>query len=891
MSWLDRMFHRQRLYDELAEEVREHIEERTEQLMRLENLSRAAARQVALRAFGNTGVVEERSREVWQWSRLESLLADLKLALRRLRRSTGFTVTVLLTLAIGIGANTAVFSVVNSVMLKPLPYPESERLVSLNLDAPGAGGLANFQSGLPLSASLYFAFSENNRTFQSLGAWIKNKANVTGLALPEEVNVILVTDGALEALGVPPAAGRELTAADQAPNGAKNVMIGYGYWQRRFGGDRSVVGRTITIDAQARTIVGVMPRGFRVVDQDFDILVPFAFERNKQPLAGFGLQGLGRLRPGVTIAQADADIARTIPIWMDSFSNGPGTDSHWYAKWRITPNFRPLKQEIIGNAGSVLWVVMGTLGLVLLIACINVANLLLVRAEARQLEMSIRSALGAGRGRIARELLSESALLGLGGGLFGVAIAGLALRMLVSIGPANLPRLHEITLDSSALVFTLVLSVLSGLFFGSIPAWKYSRSRTTVSFGATRSVSASRERHRSRNVLVMAQVAMALVMLISAMLMVRTFEKLHEVDPGFTDAASLQTLRVAIPEMSISDQRMVTRVENNIADRLASIPGVTSVGFAGLVPMEGGQPGWSLIYAEGKTYAGDPPIRFYNHISPGYFQALGTHIVAGRDFTWNEIYAGLPRVMVSENFAREEWGSVSAAVGKRIQQGPGLLGYEVIGVAQDVRQNGVDHRAPAIIYWPILPVGPFTFPPRSVAFAIRSKRAGTQAFLNEVQQAVWQVNADLPVASPRTMEEIYSKSLARTSFTLVMLGIAGAMALALGIIGIYGVISYAVSQRTREIGIRLALGAQKRELRWMFVRQALGLTGVGIAIGLVAAAAVGRLMTALLFGVSPLDPLSFAAVPLILAVAAALASFLPASRATTVSPVDAMRVE
>jgi predicted permease len=463
--------------------------------------------------------------------------------------------------------------------------------------------------------------------------------------------------------------------------------------------------------------------------------------------------------------------------------------------------------------------------------------------------------------------------------------------MLVSIGPANLPRLHEITLDSSALVFTLVLSVLSGLFFGSIPAWKYSRSRTTVSFGATRSVSASRERHRSRNVLVMAQVAMALVMLISAMLMVRTFEKLHEVDPGFTDAASLQTLRVAIPEMSISDQRMVTRVENNIADRLASIPGVTSVGFAGLVPMEGGQPGWSLIYAEGKTYAGDPPIRFYNHISPGYFQALGTHIVAGRDFTWNEIYAGLPRVMVSENFAREEWGSVSAAVGKRIQQGPGLLGYEVIGVAQDVRQNGVDQRAPAIIYWPILPVGPFTFPPRSVAFAIRSKRAGTQAFLNEVQQAVWQVNADLPVASPRTMEEIYSKSLARTSFTLVMLGIAGAMALALGIIGIYGVISYAVSQRTREIGIRLALGAQKRELRWMFVRQALGLTGVGIAIGLVAAAAVGRLMTALLFGVSPLDPLSFAAVPLILAVAAALASFLPASRATTVSPVDAMRVE
>lgn len=891
MNWLDRLFRRQHVYDELAEEVREHIEERTEQLMGLENLSRAEARQAALRAFGNPVLVQTRSREVWQWSKVESLLADLKLALRRLSRSPGFAMTVLLTLAIGIGANTSVFSVVNSVLLKPLPYPDSQRLVSLNLNAPGAAGLANFQNGLPLSPSMYFAFSENNRTFEALGAWTKNKANVTGLALPEEVNVVYVTDGVLQALGVPPAAGRELTAADQAPNGAKSVMIDYGYWQRRFGGDRAVIGRMINIDSQARTIVGVMPRGFRVVDQNFDILVPFAFERNKQPLAGFGLQGVGRLKPGVTIAQADADIARTIPIWMDSFTNGPGTDSHWYTKWRITPDFHPLKQEVIGNVGSVLWVVMGTIGLVLLIACMNVANLLLVRAEARQLEMSIRSALGAGRGRIARELLLGSVLLGFGGGVFGIAVAVLALRLLVSIGPANLPRLHEISLDSGALLFTLVLSLLSGLLFGSIPAWKYSRTRATVSLGATRSVSASRERHRSRNILVIAQVAMALVMLISAMLMIRTFQKLRGVDPGFTDATTLQMLRVAVPETSVSDPRMATRIENNIADRLASIPGVTAVGFAGLAPMEGGNHGWSLIYAEGKTYAGDPPIRYYNHISPGYFQALGTPLVAGRDFTWNEIYGSRPEVMVSENFAREEWGSAVAAVGKHIQQGPGLLKYEVIGVAKDLRQNGVDQTAPAIVYWPILPFGPFTFPPRAVTFAIRSSRAGTQGFLNEVQQAVWQVNADLPVASPRTMQEIYSKSLARTSFTLVMLGIAGAMALALGIIGIYGVISYAVSQRKREIGIRLALGAQKGELRWMFVRQALGLTGIGIVIGMAAAAVVARLMTALLFGVSPFDPLSYAAVPVILAVAAAVASFLPASRVTRIDPVDALKAE
>src|SRR5580693_8209055 len=889
-SWLERIFRRRQVRDELAEELHEHVEEKTEQLMRLENLPRAEARQAALRAFGNLTLLDEQSREVWQWPRLESVLADLKFAFRRLKKSPGFAGTVLLTLAIGIGANTAVYSVVSSVLLKPLPYPDGGQLVSLWLNAPGAAGLANFQSGLPLSASMYFTFSENNRTFQSLGIWMAQKANVTGLARPEEVNSVFVSDGVLETLGIPALEGRALTAADQIPNGPQNVMLSYGYWQRRFGGDRSVIGRTIVIDSQERAIAGVMPRGFRIVDHDFDVIVPFAFEREKQPLAGFGFQGIGRLKPGVTISEANADIARLIPVWMDSFSNGPGSDSHWYVKWRITPDFHSLKQEVVGNVGKVLWVVMGTIGIVLLITCVNVANLLLVRAEARQVELSIRAALGAGRGRIARELLFESALLGLLGGALGIGVAAAALRFLVSIGPANLPRLSEISLDAESLFFTMVLSIVSGLFFGSIPAWKYSRSQANVSLGATRSVSASRERNRSRNVLVVAQVAMALVLLICAMLMIRTFQQLRMVNPGFTDAPSLQTLRVAIPEASIADPRIVTRAQNNIADKLASIPGVTAAGFAQIVPMEDVGHGWSVIMAEGKTYAGDPPIRYFNYVSPGYFHALGTPIVAGRDFTWNEIYDGRPYVIVSENLAREEWGSAAAAIGKRIWQGPAVL-YQVIGVARDVRQNGVDQTSPAIVYWPLLTVGPFQYPPHAVTFAVRSSRAGTQAFLNEIQQAVWQVNADLPVASPRTMQEIYSKSLARTSFTLVMLGIAAAMALALGIIGIYGVISYAVSQRTREIGIRMALGAQKRELRWMFVRSALGLTGIGVIIGLGAAAAVAQLMRTLLFGVSPLDPFSFAVVPLILVLAAALASFLPAARATAVNPVEALKAQ
>ena len=889
-SW-ERIFRRRNLREELSEELREHIEAKTEQLMRLENLSRAEARQAALRAFGNPGFVETQSREVWQWPRLESFLADVRLAFRRLGKAPGFAATVLLTLAIGIGANTAVFSVVRSVLLKPLPYSDSERLVSLWLNAPGAAGLADFQKGLPLSASMYFTFSESNRTFQALGVWTKNKANVTGLAAPEEVNIVLVSDGVLEALEVAPFAGRELTAADQVHNGPKNVMLSYGYWERRFGGDRSVIGRTIVIDSATRTIVGVMPHGFRVVDKDFDILVPFAFERNSQPLAGFGLNGIGRLNPKVTIPEANADIARLIPLWMDSFSNGPGSDSHWYVRWRITPNFHSLKQEVVGNVGSVLWAVAGTIGLVLLIACMNIANLLLVRAEGRQLELSIRAALGAGRRRIARELLSESVLLGLLGGALGIAVAALTLRLLLALSPANLPRLEEISLDSSSILFTSGLSLLCSLLFGSIPAWKYSRSPATVNLGATRTVGASRERNRSRNILVIAQVAISLVLLISAALMIRTFEELRKVDPGFVDPASVQTLHIAMPETSIPDQRMVTRVENNIADRLAAVPGVTSVGLAALAPMEDIGHGWSLIFAEGKTYAGDPPIRFYNYVSPGYFQALGTRLVAGRDFTWKEIYDLEPKVIVSENLAREEWGSAAVAIGKRIQQGPRSTLYQVIGVAEDLRQNGVDQRAPAIVYWPLMTVGPYFFPPRSVTFAVRSSRAGTQAFLGEIQQAVWSVNSSLPVAAPRTMQEIYSKSMARTSFTLVMLGIAAAMALALGIIGIYGVISYSVSQRMREIGIRLALGAQKSELRWMFVRSALMLTGVGVLIGLGAAAAVARLMRTLLFGIGPLDPISFAVVPLVLGVAAAVASYLPASRAAAVNPADTLKAQ
>jgi predicted permease len=894
MNWLPDIFRRRKIYGDLAEEMRLHLEERTEQLIS-EGMSRQEAQEAARRAFGNSTLLEERSREVWQLPFVESLGRDLKLVFRRLGKSPGFAATVILTLAIGIGANTAVFSVVNSVLFKPLPYPDAEQLVAVRLIAPGAAGLADFSSGLRLSSSMYFTFAEQNRTFQSLGVWNMGTANVTGIDQPHEVHTALISDGVLQALSVPPALGRWLLPVDQDPHGRKAVMLGYGYWQRRFGGDRSVIGRSIAIDAQPREIVGVMPKGFELVNADFDVIVPFAFDRNKQQLAGFGFQGIARLKPGIPIAQANEDVKRMLPMWEESWPS-LGVPSHFYEKtWRITPAIRPLKQEVIGNVGNVLWVIMATIGVVMLIACTNVANLLLVRADGRQQELAVRAALGAGRGRIAWELLLESVTLGLIGGVLGIGTAYEGLRLLVAIGPANLPRLGEISLDGRSLGFTLALSVLYGLLFGSIPVLRYAGRRMPTAFrGAGRTASVSRERQRSRDLLVVAQVAMAMVLLVSAMLMIRTFQALRTVDPGFAHAEHLQTMRISIPTSLIADPELVTRTQNNIVDKLAAIPGVTSVGFADSMPMEGILANWNGVEIEGKKLGEDTPMRLFKYVAPEFFHTLGTRMVAGRELTWTDIHGRRPVVIISESLAREWWGSPAAALGKRLREFSPPW-FEVVGVVEDVHVNGVQEKAPGIVYWPSMAqgiLGPNTFDAvRGAAFAVRSDRAGTEAFVNEIQQAVWSVNASLPVAAVRTMQEIYSQSLARTSFTLIMLGIAGTMAFILGIIGIYGVISYAVSQRTREIGIRLALGEQQARLRWMFVRSGLVLTGIGVAVGVVAATGLMGLLKSLLFGVSPLDPFTYVSVPVVLAVSAMLASYLPARRAAAVDPVEALRAE
>jgi predicted permease len=602
MNWLKQLFLRRRLFGDLSAEISQHLEEKIAELV-ASGMPRKAAEEAARREFGNVTLLEEDGREVWRWAPVENFFADIRYGLRMLGRNPVFTAVGLLTIAIGIGANAAVFSVVNSVLLKPLSYPEPQELVALHQIAPGAAGLADFRNGLLLSPSMYFTYAEQNRTFQALGVWVSDTVNVTGLAEPEQVRTVDVSNGVLEVLAVSPALGRWLSQEDQIPHGPERVMLSYGYWQRRFGGDRAVVGRNIVVDSRPREIIGVMPQGFRFLDSDFDLIVPLGFDRGKQILAGFGFHGIARLKPGVAIAEANADMARMLPIWMESWSNGPGTNPHIYETWKITPTIRPLKQEVLGNVSEVLWVVMGTICLVMMIACANVTNLLLVRVESRQQELAVRAALGAGWGRIVRGLLVESVLLGLLGGVLGVGFAYAGVRFLVAAGPANLPRLSEISIDARTLGFALLLSVLSGLLFGLIPALKYAGRRTTLALrSAGRTTSVSRDRHRARNLLVIGQMALAMVLLVSAGLMIRTFQALRTVDPGFMDGQSLQLTRISIPDSLVAEPERVTRIQNEIADKLQAIAGVKSVAFVSEMPMEGFDSDWDAVYAQDKTF-------------------------------------------------------------------------------------------------------------------------------------------------------------------------------------------------------------------------------------------------------------------------------------------------
>jgi len=819
---------------------------------------------------------------------------QLRQVLRRLSRAPVFAAITLITLAVGVGANTVIFSVLEGVLLKPLPYPRAEQLIGVWHTAPGVG-----IKDLNMSPSNYFIDREQSTTFQDIGMYTGDSLSVTGAGEPEQVRGLDVTDGTLPILGVTPVLGRLFTREDDSPGSPETVLLTYGYWRQKFGGDSSVIGRSITLDGKPREIIGVLPRSFHFLDyDDLSLIVPFRFDRNKVKLGNFSYQGLARLKPGVTMAQASKDVARLLPITNRSFPPPEGFSVKLFEKAQIAPNLRPLKQDVVGDVGNVLWVLMGSIAMVLLIACANVANLLLVRVEGRRQELAIRGALGAGWRRIAGELMFESTVLGLLGSLLGLALAYGALRILVAMAPTGLPRLHEIGIDMPVLLFTLAIALFSSLLFGSIPVFKYTGAHLNTGLReGGRTLSQSRQQHRARNTLIVMQVALALVLLICSGLMIRTFRALMHVPPGFSEPDAVQTFRFYVPTTQVpdSDRERLVRMDQELLNKLAAIPGVSSVSFSTSIPMDGNSSN-DVLFAEDRTYAeGElPPVRRFKFISPGFFATLGTPLVAGRDLTWTDTYQRLPVAIISENFAREYWHDARSALGKRIRVATTDDWREIIGVVGDLHDDGVSRPAPASVYWPVMMdrfEGQKENLHRGIAFVIRSPRAGSQAFLNEVRRTVWSADSNVPLAEVHTLGHYYTRSMARTSFTLIMLGVAGGMALLLGIVGIYGVIAYSVSQRTREIGIRMALGAQKTSLVSMFVRQGLWLTGIGIACGLVAAVAAMRLMSSLLFNVNPVDPVTYTAVTVGVVVTAYLACYLPSRRAATVNPVDSLRAE
>lgn len=823
---------------------------------------------------------------------MESFKSQLRQVLRRLWRARMFTCITLITLAVGVGANTAVFSVLQGVLLKPLPYPHPDELVGLWHTAPGLG-----LNEVNMAPSNYFIYREQNRSFQDMGVYQGDAVNVTGVAEPEHVQALDVTEGVLPVLGVSPMLGRWFNSTDTTPKSPDTVLMTYGYWQRRFGGDRSIVGRTITVDGKPRQIIGVMPKQFQFLDWETPALIlPIQFERNKTTLGQFSYEGIARLKPGMRLKEANSDMARMIPTVWDSFPSPPGFSINLFKKAQLTPNVRPLMQDVVGDVGKLLWILMGSIGMVLLIACANAANLLLVRAEGRQQEFAIRSALGASRRRIGGELLLESLVIGLCGGALGLALAYGALRLLVALAPAGLPRVDEIGINVSVLAFTLIASLLASLLSGMIPVLRYAGARLGSGLReGGRGLSEGKERHRTRNTLVVVQVGLAFVLLICSGLMIRTFRALMHVNPGFADPNTVQTLRLMIPEAEVKDDEKVVRMQEEIMHKIAAIQGVSSVSLANSVPMDGGQ--WAdPVFAQDHSYAeGEmPPLRRFKFVAPGMFQTLGLPLVAGRDYTWTDIYDRRPLAIVSENFAREYWGDPQNALGKQLRVSTKDDWREIVGVVGDVHDDGMNKDATKIAYWPIYVKNfesDMVHVNRWAVFAIRSQRAGSESLMKEVRQAVWSVDANLPLADVRTLGYFYTKSMARTSFTLVMLAIAGGMALLLGTVGLYGVIAYSVTQRTREIGIRIALGAQRNNITNMFVRQGLILAGVGVACGLVVALGVARLLASLLFHVTPVDPVTYGAVCLGLAMAAALASYLPSRRTAAVDPVEALRSE
>jgi predicted permease len=872
----------------LEDEIRFHIEQQTEKNL-LAGMARDEARRQALIRFGGVEHVRERTRDEFRAASIENLARDFRFGWRALLRAPGLVIVSMLTLALGIGATTAMFTVVNGVLLRPLPYPEQDRLIEIVHEVPSLG-LDQFYA----SPAIYFGYRDHNRTFDAVGHWDwdSSPVTVTGAGEPESVPSLEVTHEVLPILGAAPVLGRGFSEADDRPGSAPTAIISHGYWQRHFAG-ANPVGRSLTVEGVSREIIGVLPQGFRFFDYAADIYYPLQHVRAEARFPSSDGRAIARLKEGVTLEEANADVARMIPLLWQQFNPNPNSP-----RTEFRPRLRSLKDTVVGDLGETLWILMGTIGLLLLIACANVANLMLVRTRSRRAELVLRSALGAGRAAIARVVLTESVLLGLAGGAAGVAVAYFSLPILLSLGADDLPQIMAIRIDPAVWLAAGGISVVATLLFAVVPLVHLTERglRQADALGSGRSIGEGPAAQRTRQVLVVAQVALALILLVGSGLMIRTFHELRQVDPGFRAPDAVQTFQLTIPQTGTlagdagaANRERLLSTQQAIVQRLSAVAGVESAGVVSSndgLPLDGDGRQISLVpYVDGRQIA-DGIARNWEvqNVSPGFFEAMQTAIVAGRAFEWSDVLDQRPVMLVSESLARKEWGSASAALGRRIGPSPDAAGAEIVGVVEDVHHNGLSRPAPDTVMFPLRAIP-------TASFVVRSARAGSAEFLRELRRAVWAVSGDLSPARVQTLGDMYRRDMARASMTLMLLGTTGALALALGLIGIYGVVSYAVSQRRREIGVRMALGAARRDVQRMFVRRALGLVAVGIAIGLGAASALTRLMAAQLFGVSPLDPSTHVAVALALFTAGGLASYVSSHRGTGANPLELLRTE
>ncbi|HEX6966796.1 MAG TPA: ABC transporter permease [Gemmatimonadaceae bacterium] len=832
---------------------------------------------------------------------VHSLHRELRLALRSLRRAPSFTIIALVTLSLGLGATTAIYSVLDSVVLRPLPYRDAGRLVAVlhPTTVPGNG-----ESKWGMSAGGYFQFRALNHTLEDLGGYRTSSAVLTGDdGRPEEVRVGQVTSTIFTTLHARAYLGTLITAAEDAPNVPPTVVLSYELWRRRFSGDPSIVGKTIQLYGTSYQVIGVAEPGLTL-----PMPGPFASTSN---LAGFGVDlwmplqlnpagpfynshqytGIGRLEPGVTAERAQADLAaitkRFPELVPSAYSNG------FMRNYNFRVAVTPLKQAVLGpTVARSLWILFGAVALVLLIACANVANLFLVRMEAQRRDTAIRNALGASRAHMALHHLTESLVLTVTAGVLGVVIARWGIPALLAVAPRSIPRLAGVSLHWSAVLVGLALAVVAGFVFGLVPLVRRAEDVGALRDGG-RGLLGSRRQRTARSTLVVGQVALAVVLLAAAGLLVRSFEQLRDVHSGL-DPRGVLTFEITLPFSDYNTAESAVEFHHAFSERLAALPGVTAVGASDMLPLQDYGSGCTAVGREGRPYGPDekPPCVPIPTFTPGYFAAMGI-AVRGRMPDWSDVGERTQAAVVTQALADRLWPGENP-IGKGILPGDRGRGgyYRVVGVIPELRAAGLEEPPTEALFAPATMLGP---PPHrdgsfnSLVYSVRTSDADPMALLPSIRTLLASMNKQVPIVNPRTMQEVVSRSVAHTMFIMLLLGIAAAMALVLSAVGIYGVISYVVTQQRAEIGIRMALGAQVSQVGAMVMRQSLTLGALGVAIGLVGAFAGTRLLRSLLFGVSPTDPLVLSIVPLVLLAVAAVAGLAPARRAAQVDPLEAMR--